>query len=213
MEPEIKRFRIQYTKDTPLRFIGHLDLLRAWERILRRARLPLAYTQGYHPHARINLGAALPLGFTSACELAEFWLQEEVEKEELVTKIEAQLPDGLTLHSLMEVPLRFPSLQKIIRSAIYEVRIQPQLAPAEAERRSVELLSRERIPMTRRNKAYDLRPLIEELQLRMDDGSPVFVMRLQSREGATGRPDEVVRALDEDPLLAQIHRSQLILVE
>ena len=58
-----QRLRVTYRKADALRYVGHLDLMRTWERSLRRARLPLAYTQGFSPHARLALGAPLAVGF------------------------------------------------------------------------------------------------------------------------------------------------------
>jgi radical SAM-linked protein len=213
MEPTKKRFRLQYSKDRILRFIGHLDLLRVWERTFRRARLPLAYTQGFHPRARINLGAALPLGYTSACELVEFWLEADVQSGEIFGKIENHVPDGLRIQLLTEISLNHPSLQKIIRSAEYEVQVRPSLSMDKLTKKVNQLAASDTIPMTRRNKPYDLRPLIETIGIIEVDEEPTVRLQLMVREGATGRPDEVVRAIGEDPLKAQIHRRRLLLEE
>ena len=72
------RCRIRFAKTEAMRYIGHLDLHRAWERLARRARLPLAYTAGYHPHPRIQIGSALPLGVTGDNELVDLWLDREM---------------------------------------------------------------------------------------------------------------------------------------
>ena len=61
-----------------MRFTGHLDLHRAWERTFRRAGLPLAYSQGFNPHPRLNLASALPLGFTSEGEVIDVWLEQDL---------------------------------------------------------------------------------------------------------------------------------------
>ena len=74
MNDQITRIRIRYAKGESLRFIGHLDLQRLWERALRRSRLPVRYSQGFHPRARLNLASALPLGFLSDEELLEFFV-------------------------------------------------------------------------------------------------------------------------------------------
>ena len=71
------RIRVTFSKTYHMRYTSHLDVHRTWERTLRRARLPLAYSQGFNPRPKINLAAALPLGFTSDCEIVEFWLDEE----------------------------------------------------------------------------------------------------------------------------------------
>jgi radical SAM-linked protein len=76
------RVRIHFHKTEAMRFTGHLDLHKAWERALRRAgsrsALRLAYSQGFHPQPRIHLACALPLGFTSECEVVDVWLENEI---------------------------------------------------------------------------------------------------------------------------------------
>ena len=71
-----QRLRITYRKDGPARHVGHLDVMRTWERAIRRAKLPLAYTQGFSPHARIALAAPLPVGTIGERELMDIWLDE-----------------------------------------------------------------------------------------------------------------------------------------
>jgi radical SAM-linked protein len=75
------RLRITFAKTEAMRFTGHLDLHRTWERCFRRARLPLAYTQGFNPHPRLNLAAALPLGFTSQGEMIDAWLEQVARRD------------------------------------------------------------------------------------------------------------------------------------
>jgi radical SAM-linked protein len=69
------RLRITFAKTEAMRFTSHLDLHKTWERTFRRARLPLAYSQGFNPHPHINLASALPLGFTGDQEVIDVWLE------------------------------------------------------------------------------------------------------------------------------------------
>jgi len=73
------RARITFSKTGALRYIGHLDLQTLWERAARRAGLPLAYSHGFHPQAKINFASALPLGFSSRAEVMDIRLQSELE--------------------------------------------------------------------------------------------------------------------------------------
>jgi radical SAM-linked protein len=81
----------------------------------------MAYTQGFHPHQRINLGVALPLGFTSDCELIDLWMEKDRETDDLKAAIAKALPPGLILRSIVKVGLGLPSLQKVIKFADYRV--------------------------------------------------------------------------------------------
>ena len=69
------RLRITFSKSGALRYTGHLDLQTTWERTIRRAGLPLAYTHGFHPGPRIQIASALPLGFIGRAEIVDIWLQ------------------------------------------------------------------------------------------------------------------------------------------
>jgi radical SAM-linked protein len=204
---DIYRYRVSFSKFGPTRFISHLDLARAWARLLRRAALPLAYTEGFNPHPRLNLAAALPLGFTSECELLDVWLKEEVPLPEIKSLLVEKSPPGITVHQVSEVDRREKSLQAQLRAIEYRAML---LDETELGGRIEALLAAGELPRERRGKVYDLRPLIEDLWLI----EPMVIgMRLAARPGATGRPDEVLYAMGLDALSARIHRTRLIFDE
>jgi radical SAM-linked protein len=89
------RIRITFIKQGALRYTGHLDLHRLWERAARRAGLPLAYSQGFHPQPKMNMAAALPLGFSSRCEVMDMRLERDMSLEDLPTRLNETLPSGL----------------------------------------------------------------------------------------------------------------------
>jgi len=91
------RLRIHFAKTEAMRYTGHLDLHRAWERTFRRAMLPLAYSQGFRPHPRINLGCALPLGFTSQDEVVDIWLEQSNPIQEIESALQSAIPPGIQL--------------------------------------------------------------------------------------------------------------------
>jgi radical SAM-linked protein len=207
----MQRIRIHFAKTPAMRFTGHLDLFRAWERSLRRAKLPLAYSQGFNPHPRINLAAALPLGFTSQAEIADIWLDPDVDLATVEQALTPALPPGIKAERYTLVDLRAPSLQTSVEAADYIVTfLTPQ---SDLEGRVDALLAQSQICRVRRGKSYDLRPLILDLApLPAEDaGLPRLFMRLAARENATGRPDEVIAALDADPAETRVHRTKLIL--
>jgi radical SAM-linked protein len=191
-----------------MRYTGHLDLHTILERTFRRAALPLAYTQGFHPQPRIQLAGALPLGFTAEGELADVWLEVDLPPEQMLTALRAASPPGLKLHDATVIDEREPPLQVQLRSAVY--RVQLVGAPEGMAERVAALLDQPTLPRVRRDRPYDLRPLIEHLAL--EAGDPAWLaLQLAAREGATGRPEEVVDALGLDPLAARYHRIRLVL--
>src|SRR5512135_3154450 len=115
------RIRITFVKQGALRYTGHLDLHKLWERAARRAELPLAYSQGFHPQPKMNMAAALPLGFSSRCELVDMKLEHNISLDDLPARLNATLPAGLQVVRVEQVDETAPALQTQIDSAEYEV--------------------------------------------------------------------------------------------
>jgi radical SAM-linked protein len=199
------RIRITFSKQGALRYTGHLDLHKIWERSIRRAKLPLAYSQGYHPQPKINLAAALPLGFSSRAEVMDMWLNEDV--EDVPAKLREHVPPGLIILDAKPVDDREPSLQSQVIAAEYEVEIARADTASGLTGKVASVLETESIPRVRRKKEYDLRPLIEELNL---PGDSHIHMRLTAREGATGRPEEVLDELGISIEDCRIERTNLM---
>jgi radical SAM-linked protein len=205
------RIRITFTKLGAAKYTGHLDLHKTWERTLRRAGVPLAYSQGFNPQPRIQMAAALPLGFTSECEVMDIWVDGEPDLGAVAAELRRAAAPGVEARSLEAVDERLPALQTQVRSAVYAVAAESGMGPAEMDARIAALLAADTLPRERRGKPYDLRPLIESLAREAsDERVHVLKMRLAAREGATGRPEEVVAALGLDPAQAAIHRKELI---
>lgn len=208
------RIRITFTKQGALRYTGHLDLHKLWERAARRAGLPLAYSQGFHPQPKMNMAAALPLGFSSRCEIMDMKLEREITLEGLCERLNEALPAGVRVLKVEQVDERAPALQTQVVSAEYEVALTEAVDGWELKRRVDAALESETIPRVRRGKAYDLRPLILELSVLESGGlsqehAPVIRMKLLAREGATGRPEEVLDALGIALEEARVERTAL----
>ena len=214
------RIRITFAKQGPLRYTGHLDLHKLWERAARRAQLPLAYSQGFHPQPKMNIAAALPLGFSSRCEVMDMKLEHEIQLEGLRETLQQTLPAGIQVLSVESADERAPALQTQVESAEYQVALTGSVDASELKRKIDSVMEAESIIRERRGKIYDLRPLIEELQTVESDGlrsvqeqAPALqkiFMRLAAREGATGRPEEVLDTLGIAFEETRIERTNLI---
>ena len=202
------RIRVKFAKTEPMRFTSHLDLYRAWERLLRRADLSLVFSQGYNPRPKLQLAAPLALGITSQAEIIDFWLDTTTQDlGEITRKLIAAQPPGIEVKSIQSIDPRAPALQKQVSGAEYQVTL---LDPVQHLDQKVEsVLASEAIIRHRRDKTYDLRPLILHLEIGQL-GSQSLQMILSAREGSTGRPEEVLRALDIPPEHARIKRNRII---
>jgi radical SAM-linked protein len=205
------RIRATFAKTEPMRFTSHLDLYRAWERMLRRANLPLVFSQGFNPRPRLQLAAPLPLGMTSRCEIIDFWVTDVLEDAEAVKSdlIKSQ-PPGIEIQTVEFIDPNAPPLQKKAQAAEYTVDLLEPVSNLELK--ITELLDSDAIIRQRRDKTYDLRPLIKDLSLSpaSQNGTPIIIMRLNAREGSTGRPEEVLLSLDIPPENTLIERTRLI---
>jgi radical SAM-linked protein len=195
-----------------MQYVGHLDLHRSWERTFRRSGLPLAYSQGFHPQPRLNLACALPLGFTSQCELLDAWLEQDIPIAEIREAVSDALPPGLEIHNLEIIDLHVPALQSQVISAIYVITFLDDIP--DLDDRLQKVIRAEHLPRLRRNKSYDLRPLIEDANLlsQNDDGKHRLRVQLAAREAATGRPEELLDELDIKFEATYVHREKLLLI-
>ncbi len=197
-----QRLRVTYRKADALRYVGHLDLMRTWERAFRRAHLPLAYTQGFSPHARLALGAPLAVGFEGDRELLDAWMSPHVAPVDVVEGMRDELPAGLSVVAVEEVPHEEPSLQSAITSATYELVFdRDDIDPAELQWRVDGLLATHELEWEeqrgQKTRVYDLRATVRDLDVRTERERVVVAMHLESREGLTGRPLSVLDALGE----------------
>lgn len=204
------RIRVHFAKNEAMRYTSHLDLHRAWERTIRRAGLPLAYSQGFRPHPRINIASALPLGFTSQDEVLDVWLEKSLTLEQIEHDLKESVPPGIQIQSIDIVPEKEPALQTQLQASKYIITILEPIPNLDSRLQT--LMETSSLPRQKRGKTYDLRPLIFELHRLPDDDEGLQRMEavLSAQAGATGRPEEVILALDSNPQRARIHRMRLI---
>ncbi len=213
MNSEPMRIRMTYAKLGNLRFIGHLDLQRLFERALRRTNLPLRYTQGFSPHMRINLASALPLGFIGEAEQMDFWLDQEVPLDEISNRLSKSLPAELILKHVQEIDNQKPSLQSSLLSSEFEIVLPGDLDPQVLLDQISTLLAQDSLPVQRRKKTVDLKHLILEWQLGSQALKPLLKITMKSTPLENGRPDELLALLGIDPADCVITRTKLIFSE
>lgn len=220
MQPTaIQRIRIRFRKFGPTRFISHLDIARTWERALNRSKIPVAYTQGFNRRPRLQFATATPLGTTSDWEFIDVWLKEIVSPAQVMRDLAAKMAPGIEVVEATEVELSETALQNQTRETTYRVFFLDPLAPEVVERLrqgvaallAAEEVIRERT-VKKKRKRYDLRPLIYDLALSDQENgdrgkTTVLDMRLALEPSKTGRPDEVLKSLDVDPLDCHVHRT------
>jgi radical SAM family uncharacterized protein/radical SAM-linked protein len=202
------RFRILFEKGIGMRFTSHLDLMRTWERSLRRSGLPLAFSQGHHPHIRMSFGPPLPLGYRSRAEVfdLEFARPPAVD---LAERLNAVLPGSLRVLAFRPILFKTPSLMSQLEGASYRVRfpggflaeagVAPEHLQAELEARSAGLLAQEHLIVRRQSEGqireFDARSSLVALEPSSAETPAVLDVHALFIPRGQVRPDDLVALL------------------
>jgi len=209
--PARQRLRVTFARGENVRYVGHLDMVRTWERIIRRADLPIAYSEGFNPRPRLTFAAALPVGCTSDHEVLDVIMSPPCDLAEARRRLGWVAPAGIHVVDVVEVPYSVPALQTQTRAAEFVITPLADEPIEQAQARARTLLDAASIERTRRDKQYDLRPLILDAWAETgEDGRARIGVRLKAEESSTGRPDEVAAALGWNPSAVKIHRRKIL---
>jgi radical SAM-linked protein len=115
------RARVMYSKVEGARFLGAKEVATMFSRAVRRARLPIAYSQGFHPLPRLSFGPALPMGVESEEEFIDLELNEHLSAAEIGVRLNAELPRGFSVQRAEAIDLRIPSIDASIRAFRYVI--------------------------------------------------------------------------------------------
>jgi radical SAM-linked protein len=206
-----QRLRIHFTRDESLKFIGHLDMARTWQRIARRANLPLAYSEGFNPQPRLTFAAALQVGCTSDHEELDMVLSPACAIDDVKVQLDRALPAGMKVISIAEMVYNAPALQMQLIATEFEITVEGEGAIGLVTERVPQFINSTEVMRERRGKPYNLRPLVQTLTIEPGRVDRVVIRsRLQATQEGTGRPDELAAALGLDPATVKIKRTQLI---
>ena len=212
VSPVVQRLRITFGKGGSLRYTSNLDVAKIWERVLRRADMPIMYTQGFNTRPRIRLAMPLPLGISSECEILDVSLRQRIDLDEaaLRERLLTVAPPGLTINEIVEVDLRASTLHSLIDSAEYRIHFLDAVDPDHVHGKIREVLSRPEIIVdrTRRRKrsVMDIRPLILALYL---DDSHDMIAHLSVGDRGNLRPDQLIELMELQDFHHSIHRFKL----
>lgn len=212
----VQRYRVVFEKGERVRYISHLDVLRFWERAIRRAELPLAYSQGFTPHPKLAFASPLPLGFIGEAEIMDVTLDEVTSAEKFAADMASQSTPDIHMIRAHEVSATGPAPQAVILWADYAVDL-PDIAEGEATERIGEFLAAEQWLWTEdrkeKEKTYDLRAATASASASATAGGSRLSMRLQADSILTARPEQLVAALFPSAAVGIYARTGLVLDE
>lgn len=190
--PPVQRLRVRYAKRGPARFTSHRDFSRAFERALRRAEVPMAYSSGYSPHPRISYANASPTSAATEAEYLEIGLAQMCDQSRVRDALDAALPPGLVILTVVEADRT--SFADLLTASTWSVDmgdVDADVLASAVER----LIASDEVHITRMTKSglrdFDVRAAVIELAV-VDDRT----LRLVSlQQTPLVRPDDVVAAL------------------
>ena len=218
--------RMQFRKTREGRFMSHLDLMHTWERVIRRSQLPLAFSQGFNPHPKINFASALAVGTTSDSEYMDMELTADLPLEQVKQELDRAMPPAFEVTAMKVVTGKVPSLMSIIERGRYQLRLEfvEEVVQQQLEDAIEEFWKREEIIIYRYKKnskdkkAVNIRPGVYEMKLTADGRYAVLDILVQSGNEGNIRPEEVAYGLMSAGMPAvqhvvRIHRLGLYLFD
>jgi len=192
-----QRVRIRFRKQDDLRWIGHLDLARVWERLFRRAGIPLAMSGGFSPKPKLQFPSALALGIEGLDEVVDVQIDSDASAEQLLAVLSPRAPAGLVITTLVVVPNQGAAQA---RAVAYELPIPSERA-AQVQQRLDELLAAPALAVDRGpdRQPLDLGDFLAEA--RLVDG--VLRLRMRVTREASIKPSDLLAVLGVDDLLRQ----------
>jgi radical SAM family uncharacterized protein/radical SAM-linked protein len=201
----VQRICFEFQKVGELAYLSHLELMRAQQRALRRAGVPLAYTQGFNPQPKISAAQALAVGVEGLRELGEVELTLRMEPADLLARWNRQLPPELKILRAWEAPLHGPSLSAGIRGATYRIRVQPNgwdpviLAGLATSEACAAFLDQDPIPVEVTKKGQpvtlDARPFLQGFSVGLEEnGTLAWELLVRAGLGGSVKPQAVMRS-------------------
>ena len=205
--PTVQRLRIRYAKRGRLRFTSHRDFARAFERALRRAKVPMAYSAGFTPHPKVSYANAAPTGVASEAEYVEIGLAEVRDPSELRAALDAALPEGLDILDVVEAAPG--ALADRLEASAWQIEL-PGVTDVEAAAALERFLAAEVVEVTRTTKngprTFDARAAVVTARVATPgtaperrvgtDGTPCAILDVVVRQVTPAvRPDDVLAGL------------------
>ena len=209
----MKCLRVRYSKLGKIRFVGHRDVARIWERALRKAEIPVLYSQGFSPHPRLSFGLALPTGFESEAEYVDIYLDDDFFdidfKETLVNqKLNDSLPDGMNTVAVGVVETSEDSLQEAVDSCIWKVKVSGS-STEEFEVSREQLMSSDTYEIQRERKGKifieDIRSQVHSIAIEEKNAVDFNIITELGTKPRVLRPTDLLRAMNPEIKLSLIH--------
>ncbi len=212
------KIRIKFKKEGAMKFVGHLDVMRYFQKAIRRADIDICYSAGFNPHQIMSFAAPLGIGITSEGEYMDIEVNSTDSSKEMVNKLNSCMVDGFTIISYRELPEESKNAMSIVAAADYELTFREGYEP---EDKAVffeglqKFYNQEEINIIKKTKKSEMemniRPLIYKLEVKDD----VIFMQVSTGSVSNLKPELVMQAyydslgMELHPFTFKIHRLEL----
>ncbi|WP_414566932.1 TIGR03936 family radical SAM-associated protein [Nostoc sp. CCY 9925] len=223
-----QRIRVWFGKQGNMALVSHLDLIRLFDRVVRRAGLPIAFTGGFHPMPRISLATALALGATSSGEIADFELTSSVEIDIFKEQLVREMPTDIPVYHVAQIDLKAKAASQLLEAAEYLMTVASpkEVTPAQWQNwidtiKAKDELWYEQTTKSGKSQLINLRDRLFELELaetHSNMAESISVIRYLGsyrQDGWLLRPEQIVFMLEAvanvEFQILHIHRNRLVL--
>ncbi len=190
------KVRIRFAKTGPLVYIGHLDVMRYFQKLFRRADIPVAYSEGFSPHQILSFSPPLPLGMESAGEYADVELTKGINSRDALSAMREQSVEEIKILSFKVLPERCENAMASVKAARYTVIFDDDF-DADLKKAVSSFLAKDSVVVVKKTKKsesmIDLRPLVYELTA--DNSLKIIEMLISSGSTDNIKPGLVLNAL------------------
>jgi radical SAM-linked protein len=181
------RYAIKFSKESEIKFISHLDLMRTLQRIIKRSGLPIEYSKGFNPHMNLSIAQPLSVGIYSEGEYMDIGLEEEIDENIIVEKLLSSCPMGIKILDAKKVPhmentAKIPQSMALIDAAAYDIKIK-YLDITELNKLILELQNRNEWTTMKKSKSgeklVDIKSLVKDIRYEIE-GDNLFVYSVLS---------------------------------
>jgi radical SAM-linked protein len=219
VEEFVMKVRVKFAKQGSIKFVGHLDLMRQFQRAIRKAKIPIAYSQGFNPHQILSFAMPLPIGATAQAEYLDMQLTEDMEPSIIIDRLNGALPDQIRIEEITILRKDIPTGMAAVDAAKYKMILSDRQIPDDFDQQIKLFLAQKEIWVTKQSKkktrSVDIREGIYELDAKKEEDVWVLSMFLAAGSRYNLKSELVVKAIYEwkewelNPLAVKMHRIDL----
>lgn len=202
----VETIRVRFTKTGRAKYISHLDLMRTMTRVLRRAQIPLWYTEGFSKHPYITFAAPLSLGYEGLCEYMDFRLEEDMPTQEIVDRLNNNMPEGITVIGAAPAKMKVAK----IAASRWQICLDASAYDAVQETLNKDIIEVQKRTKKKTYKTIDIKPSIRDIDLSLNEEGCRLLLTLPTGSDQAVNPSLLMQAVFGEDYEAEITRLSVI---